>query len=1695
MDRYAPKKKLGGGAEGLVYLVEEKSTHQLYAIKMITVFEESNFEKIKREVELVKKFHEHSNIVRYYDHFEERSQDAFYGEELKLFMLMEYCDKGSLEEIIQKHLKQCTSPSTGRDEAADKHLPFPFILSTIKQCVSVLAYIHKQHIVHRDLKPANLLFKSPSSSSTSSSSSNNSSSSSTTTLNTHENYTEWTLKLSDFGFTKEMKDNMAQSFVGTLQYMSPELFSSKKYDAGTDIWSLGVCILRMFAFLEESQIPDFRHEIKRDPEYVCKLCRKYKAPKTVEEVTAACLTLDPTDRPTAVEILQFLEECEKNNGQPPSNVTLLKKLKPAISDSNYLDPNMDDDTSSQSSSSDLTPAVERIINEKAREFWKKHGWENKTNWLDFREAYINLIQQLNTLEKKAKEVKDLNGNNTTAEPENGSSSISYSGISLTDFLRGLKTAICSKHYDWVSISALNELTKQAGFPFNPDYVIGLTAYEVGDETEVNIDDTLMDTESFMKAQGRYLETILNCDKVFIDPISQEPLQIDQHMAPLELIESNEWNDLLKTESEAADEDPIKKNKTEKPGTKNRYYEDAVDFLSTATERPLKYLILGSAASGKTCMMKLLCYKAAQKAAKNSSDSNANDLIPLLVPLANISFDDDSIPFKIKCIRASADTFNKGLKYPSNVERFLLNVWQCGRLLLLLDGLDEGGDHRSKLEKLICKMNFRELGGIITTSRVSGFEQEEANVLFESFKLARIKPLSQNAQKQIAMRRGIKDPRFFQALQKYKELAKIPLLLSLMIQEFKQNKDLPDIRSVLYEHACETMISVYIDKVRPQTTKQERRDIFEMLYAVASILHEHTKRYFTSAFIEKHLHDIVNNEESGLTGNLGSNVSIMDSSKNVYETWKVFQSDIDDGHFPLIIRLGSHYSFAHLSFQEYLVAKVWSDPKRVSTIREQKKGLFGRRKEGSPIVFSSETKKLIVDPWYRETFLLCAGSMSSNDFSEFMTFLYENFKKSSAIDNLLLQMIRSERPIEERDQYSEIEKNITTQKKLKTMIMEGLIHDSPLLREMTTKRVALYENDLTNVVGYLLKVLTKNKDKTKQAASSLLDIFQQMKDEKEFKYRVVKRLIESLSDKQWKIGEQSVVVLLAIAEKDDPRITKKLWALITKPPIEVQVRACYVLSLLSKKGDSKFINKFMEILLSETIKEGRYMDKMIDSLVNICVKADEMILSQIRSNIKQAQNKLIRHGLIAALGRISNVGDMQSIKLLVQILSKEKSADTLAVVVDSLKMMCEKRDIPILTVAMKLLKDHIAYRPDKSLKEEYEEYELGFVELAQKIMELLQVLLLGREYLNSIHNTSQSKKDKRLSSSLKSLSEHLQKEPTFKKLMLDLIDTLFTLAVTVNLDVRKYAVLTMASFINHHDEEIISFVFEKIKEDLLKNIMNEDKSMEINTAIYVIGVVFAHSDNNQACNILLELLDSNSSNAFMLGEIFVAMGNVAPKDDLFMIEIISKHLEIEKDNHMQEKELWKLKARAVLALENIFPIYRDEKFCDKYIHKLLHLMDVCPSKYSHLFKFQCVKVLGKLAKKGDKDMIHRLSALATERDMFLRKAVAQVLGIISDKANKTVVRYLKDMLEDENADVRQEAIESLCKVADLEQLVTSLKANSSDLIRTSLFSVIIAQIRESRQENPKFCLTSKQAKHLESLNCTEARFILLENYSV
>lgn len=48
-------------------------------------------------------------------------------------------------------------------------------------------------------------------------------------------------KLIDLGYAKELDhSSVCTSFVGTLQYLAPELFLSKRYTCTVDYWSLGL---------------------------------------------------------------------------------------------------------------------------------------------------------------------------------------------------------------------------------------------------------------------------------------------------------------------------------------------------------------------------------------------------------------------------------------------------------------------------------------------------------------------------------------------------------------------------------------------------------------------------------------------------------------------------------------------------------------------------------------------------------------------------------------------------------------------------------------------------------------------------------------------------------------------------------------------------------------------------------------------------------------------------------------------------------------------------------------------------------------------------------------------------------------------------------------------------------------------------------------------------------------------------------------------------------------------------------------------------------------------------------------------------------------------------------------------------------------------------------------------------------------
>lgn len=53
------------------------------------------------------------------------------------------------------------------------------------------------------------------------------------------------IKICDFGVSGQLIDSMANSFVGTRSYMSPERLQGTHYSVQSDVWSLGLSLVEM----------------------------------------------------------------------------------------------------------------------------------------------------------------------------------------------------------------------------------------------------------------------------------------------------------------------------------------------------------------------------------------------------------------------------------------------------------------------------------------------------------------------------------------------------------------------------------------------------------------------------------------------------------------------------------------------------------------------------------------------------------------------------------------------------------------------------------------------------------------------------------------------------------------------------------------------------------------------------------------------------------------------------------------------------------------------------------------------------------------------------------------------------------------------------------------------------------------------------------------------------------------------------------------------------------------------------------------------------------------------------------------------------------------------------------------------------------------------------------------------------------
>ncbi|SPO05732.1 probable Serine/threonine-protein kinase nrc-2 [Cephalotrichum gorgonifer] len=217
-------KLIGKGDVGKVYLVREKKSSRLYAMKVLSKKEMIKRNKIKRalaEQEILATSN-HPFIVTLYHSFQ--SEDY-------LYLCMEYCSGGEFFRALQTRSGKCINEDDARFYAAE--------------VTAALEYLHLMGFIYRDLKPENILLhqsghimlsdfdlskqSAPGGKPTMIVGKNGTSTSSLPTIDTRS-------CIADF---------RTNSFVGTEEYIAPEVIKGSGHTSAVDWWTLGILIYEM----------------------------------------------------------------------------------------------------------------------------------------------------------------------------------------------------------------------------------------------------------------------------------------------------------------------------------------------------------------------------------------------------------------------------------------------------------------------------------------------------------------------------------------------------------------------------------------------------------------------------------------------------------------------------------------------------------------------------------------------------------------------------------------------------------------------------------------------------------------------------------------------------------------------------------------------------------------------------------------------------------------------------------------------------------------------------------------------------------------------------------------------------------------------------------------------------------------------------------------------------------------------------------------------------------------------------------------------------------------------------------------------------------------------------------------------------------------------------------------------------------
>ncbi len=204
--KYRIERELGQGGMGIVYLAIHLALRRPVAVKLlppVLAAQPAFVSRFRREAETLARLR-HRHIVSVTDYAEEEG---------RCYLVLDYIEGGTLEEYCKTR--------------GGEGLPPQDAARILAEVLTGLAEAHRATIVHRDLKPANILMEK-----------------------------SGEAKISDFGLARvmgedfqraliERSSSLAQSqatsaYVGTADYMAPEVKDGRMADGRADLYAMGV---------------------------------------------------------------------------------------------------------------------------------------------------------------------------------------------------------------------------------------------------------------------------------------------------------------------------------------------------------------------------------------------------------------------------------------------------------------------------------------------------------------------------------------------------------------------------------------------------------------------------------------------------------------------------------------------------------------------------------------------------------------------------------------------------------------------------------------------------------------------------------------------------------------------------------------------------------------------------------------------------------------------------------------------------------------------------------------------------------------------------------------------------------------------------------------------------------------------------------------------------------------------------------------------------------------------------------------------------------------------------------------------------------------------------------------------------------------------------------------------------------------